>query len=400
VNASSLLATNLPPALDFAASMDTLADVSERAASVLNQIRDRMLEPYPRKRPPTFTSAQVANLCGLEKLKLQYLTTKGDLPSGTSTGNGKSKVFTLEETLRYVRAVRYRPARPDGAPGKIVSIANFKGGVAKTTTAVSLAQGLTLRGRKVLVIDCDPQGTATQLCGLSPETEIGEEQTLMPLIYGDADSIEYAIQETYWQDLDIVPASSSLFSAEFHIPGKLAADHEFAFWNILNTGLQSARERYDAIIVDTPPSLSYLTINALMAADGLLMPCPPEGLDFASSTQFWFLFTEMAKALPAMRESKNFDFVNVVLTKSKNDDLSRVVRGWLQKAYGDRVLPYEIPDSVVPKSTSAQLSTVYDLSKPDGSVAAYTRFKDPMDQLVSHIDSQFIQAWSSFQTEA
>ncbi|MBB5409364.1 chromosome partitioning protein [Paraburkholderia sp. HC6.4b] len=399
MNASTLLATKLPPALDFAASMDTLSDVAERAAGVLNQIRDRMLEPYPRKRPPTFTSAQVANLCGLEKLRFQYLTTKGDLPAGTSVGNGKSKTFTLDETLRYIRAAGNRPARPQNAPGKVVTVANFKGGVAKTTTAVSLAQGLTLRGRKVLVIDCDPQGTATQLCGFSPETEIGEERTLMPLIYGDETGLDYAIQETYWQDLDLIPASSGLFSAEFHIPGKLASDHEFAFWNILNQGLVDIKDRYDAIIVDTPPSLSYLTINALMAADGLLMPCPPEGLDFASSTQFWFLFTEMARHVPAMRETKNFDFVNVVLTKSKNDDLSGVVRGWLQKAYGDRVLPYEIPESVVPKSASAQLSTVYDLTKPEGSVAAYTRFKDPMDQLVRHIDSQFVQAWSSSQME-
>jgi chromosome partitioning protein len=399
VNASTLLASGLPPALDYAASMDTLADVSARASGVLNQIRDRMLEPYPRKRPPTFTSAQVAGLCGLEKMRFQYLTTKGDLPTGTSIKNGKSKVFTLEETLRYIRAVGNRPPRPENAPGKVVTVANFKGGVAKTTTAVSLAQGLTLRGRKVLVIDCDPQGTATQLCGFSPETEIGEEMTLMPLIYGDETRLDYAVQQTYWQDLDLVPASSGLFSAEFHIPGKLATDHKFEFWNILNQGLEGLKDKYDAIVIDTPPSLSYLTINALMAANGLLMPCPPEGLDFASSTQFWFLFTEMSRHVPAMRETKDFDFVNVVLTKSKSDDLSGVVRGWLQKAYGDRVLPYEIPDSVVPKSASAQLSTVYDLTKPEGSVAAYTRFKDPMDQLVRHIDSQFVQAWASSMLE-
>jgi chromosome partitioning protein len=97
-------------------------------------------------------------------------------------------------------------------------------------------------------------------------------------------------------------------------------------------------------------------------------------------------------------EQKRFDFVNVIMTKAKSDDVSRVVRGWLQKAYGDRVLPFEIPESTVPKGASAQLSTVYDLSKPDGSTAAYNRFKEPLDRLAEHLDAQFARAWN--QTEA
>jgi chromosome partitioning protein len=97
-------------------------------------------------------------------------------------------------------------------------------------------------------------------------------------------------------------------------------------------------------------------------------------------------------------EHKRFDFVNVILTKAKSDDVSRVVRGWLQKAYGERVLPFEIPESTVPKGASAQLSTVYDLSKPDGSTAAYNRFKEPLDRLAEHLDAQFVRVWNK--TEA
>jgi chromosome partitioning protein len=140
-----------------------------------------------------------------------------------------------------------------------------------------------------------------------------------------------------------------------------------------------------------------LTINALLASDAILLPCPPEALDFASSTQFWHLFADIAKKLPGVLEQKRFDFVNVILTKAKSDDVSRVVRGWLKKAYGDRVLPFEIPESTVPKGASAQLSTVYDLSKPDGSTAAYNRFKEPLDRLAEHLDAQFARAWN--QTE-
>jgi chromosome partitioning protein len=309
-------------------------------------------------------------------------------------GAGRSKEFTLQEALTWIRATKERPRRPEGKRGRIVTVANFKGGVAKTTTAVSAAQALTLLGRRVLVIDCDPQGTTTQLCGWAPDAEISDDQTLLPLIYGDQQTLHYAVQETYWHNLDLIPASSSLFDAEFEIPAKVLNDSTFEFWEIVRKGLMPLTDEYDAIVIDTPPALSYLTINALLASDAILLPCPPEALDFASSTQFWHLFADIAKKLPGVLEQKRFDFVNVILTKAKSDDVSRVVRGWLKKAYGDRVLPFEIPESTVPKGASAQLSTVYDLSKPDGSTAAYNRFKEPLDRLAEHLDAQFARAWN------
>nr|WP_244285624.1 AAA family ATPase [Caballeronia concitans] len=393
VTANSMLSARLPE-VDQSVSIETLLGVAAQATDILNQIRDAMLEPYPRKSAPTFTSAQVASLCGIDKQRFQYLTTKGELPAGTSKGAGRSKEFTLEEALTWVRATKERVRRPEGKRGRIVTVANFKGGVAKTTTAVSAAQALTLLGRRVLVIDCDPQGTTTQLCGWAPDAEISDDQTLLPLIYGDQTTLQYAVQETYWHNLDLIPASSSLFDAEFEIPAKVLNDSTFEFWEIVRKGLMPLTEEYDAVVIDTPPALSYLTINALLASDAILLPCPPEALDFASSTQFWHLFADIAKKLPGVLEQKRFDFVNVILTKAKSDDVSRVVRGWLQKAYGDRVLPFEIPESTVPKGASAQLSTVYDLSKPDGSTAAYNRFKEPLDRLAEHLDAQFVRAWN------
>lgn len=393
MTANTLLSARLPE-VDQSVSIETLLGVAAQATDILNQIRDAMLEPYPRKHPPTFTSAQVASLCGLDKQRFQYLTTKGDLPSGTSRGAGRSKEFSLEEALTWVGATSERPARPEGRRGRVLTIANFKGGVAKTTTAVSVAQALTLLGRKVLVIDCDPQGTATQLCGWAPDAEISDEQTLLPLIYGEQETLHYAVQSTYWHNLSLIPASSSLFDAEFEIPAKVLKDSTFEFWDIVHKGLEPLTYDYDVVVIDTPPALSYLTINALLASDAIILPCPPEGLDFASSTQFWHLFSDIAKKLPGVMQTKRYDFVNVVLTKAKSDDVSRVVRGWLQKAYGDRVLPFEIPESTVPKGASAQLSTVYDLSKPDGSAAAYNRYKEPIDRLADHLDAQFVRAWT------
>lgn len=251
-----------------------------------------------------------------------------------------------------------------------------------------------MRGRRVLVIDCDPQGTTTQLCGWAPDAEIQEEQTLLPLIEGEKEDLTYAPQSTYWHRLDLIPALSVLFDAEFIIPSRVIKTSRFQFWDILNKGIKPLTESYDVIVIDTPPALSYLTINALIASDGVLMPCPPDAFDFASSTQFWHLFSDIAEKLPGVLESKRFDSINIVLTKVKIGSISQVVRGWLQKAYGGHLLPIEIPESSVAKGTSAQLSTVYDLSKAEGSAEAYRRYKEPLDRLAEHFDLQFMRIWN------
>ena len=394
---ASLLKADLPRPdnlHDEGLSIDGLAKVAAQANDVFGQIRDAMLEPYPRKIPPSFTSSQIAALCGIDKARFHYLATKGGLPAGASQGNGRTKVFSLQDAITWVRSSSGRVERPTGQRGRIVTVGNFKGGVAKTTTAVCLAQGLTLLGRKVLIVDCDPQGTTTQLCGWAPDAEIDEGQTLLPLIYGDQQTLDYAVQSTYWHNLDLIPASSALFDAEFEIPSKVLSESGFEFWDILHKGLVPLASQYDAIIIDTPPALSYITINALIASDGILMPCPPDGLDFASSTQFWHLFSDIARKLPGDLESKRYDFINIVLTKVKQDAVSRVVREWMVKAYGSRVLGIEIPESSVPKGASAQLATVYDLSKPDGSVEAYNRFREPLDRLAQHVDDHMVRAWT------
>lgn len=393
MTANDLLVGRIPAA-DHSATIDSLTLLANQAGDFYNRVRESILMPHPRKIPPTFSTASLAELCGIDKHRVTYLSGKGELPVGTSSGNGRAKMFTLEQAMAWIKAESKRPMRPTGARGRVLAVANFKGGVAKTATTVALAQALTLRGRRVLLIDCDPQGSATQLCGYAPDAEIADDMTLLPLIYEKEQSVAYAIRETYWANLDLVPASTSLFDAEFEIPAKVLSDSRHQFWDIVNKGIQPVLNDYDVVIFDTPPALSYLTINALLAADAILMPCPPEGLDFASSTQFWRLFSEIAGAFPGMKEQKRYDFVNVVMTKARSIDTSVTVQGWLHKAYGERVLPFVIPESKIQVDASAALSTIYDLSKADVRSSTYARLREPLDQLADYVDSQFVAAWA------
>jgi chromosome partitioning protein len=385
----------LSPAISIAEITKMAAD----AADVLEQVRDALLEPFPRKQAPYFTVPQVAALSNVDRSQFKSLVKKHGLPEGEIRGEEKNKTYTIQQAIHCVQTIGKHASRPGGKLGKMIVVCNYKGGVNKTTTAVCLAQGLALRGLKVLLVDMDGQGSATMLAGFSPELEIEHDQTIMPYIYGEKPDLSYAVRETYWHNMDLIPASSALLASEFVIPAKARDDNlikqGYQFWMELTHGLAPLRETYDAIILDTSPSLGYLTQNAMVAADGLLMPCPLDALDYASSTQFWGVFSELTETLPGFKDNKKYDFVEIFLTKTKPESelMASAVRGWIQASYGTHLGSIGIPDSIAAKSAAAQLKTIYDLQKPDGSIESYKRYKEPMDALVDHVLGQLSIAW-------
>lgn len=373
------------------AQLIELAGISD---DMLALVRESMLRPHPRKNPPEYTTTQLSQLCGIDRARINYLVGKGELPEGVPQGAGRGRVFTLAEARQWVNAESKIKKRPKGKRGKTVVVSNFKGGSTKTTTAMSLAQGLTLRGRRVLIVDLDPQASLSSLCGLLPSAEVDSDMTVLPLIYGDKKDLKYPIQKTYWDGLDLIPGAPTLFSAEFVIPHKVAEQPGFHFWNILAPAIQELAEEYDAIVLDTPPSLSYLTINALMAADGMLMPLPPKSLDFASAAQYWNLFSDLATSFEKRNFVKEFDFVNILLSAVNSQEASAsVVREWVVSTYTHRVLPVEIPFSSVIGTTATGFGTVYDVSKWEGGAKTYSRIRDAYDQFVEIIDGKFVRAW-------
>ncbi len=375
-----------------------LADIeiqAERVAAMMGQIRAAMLPPSARKEAPVQSALQLAQLCGVDKAKVAYRLTREDLPGGRMHGNRRE--WSMLEAQEWVREFRSSHMRPTGAAGLTITVANFKGGVAKTTSAVTLAQGLSMRGHRVLLVDLDPQGSATTLFGVLPDAEVDPEHTAMLLFKGDEETLKYAVRSTYWPGIDIVCAAPLLFGAEFALPARQMKDPGFEFWRVLDRGLDQAREVYDVIILDTPPALSYVTINALMAADGVIMPLPPSALDFASSSQFWDLFSDLCNQLVRARgQDKHFEFIDVLLSRVEaSDAASSVVRQWIVEAYGDKVLPIEIPKTSVTATASAEFGTVYDLPRGSMNAKTFARARDAYDRMCELVEQQIEAVWAS-----
>ena len=376
-------------------SLTALTDLAESANDVLEGLRSKMLEPHPRKNSPRFSGAQLAALCGIEATQVPYLAKRGDLPSGTHEGNGKRRTFSLVEARQWIAQLSKFAQRPAGVKGATISVVNFKGGSTKTTTAFNLAQGLTLRGRRVLLVDLDPQGSATTLTGLLPAAEVLEEHTVGPVTYPPLSEapkdLRYAVQSTYWDGLDLIPAAPQLFNAEIFLPMH-SRDPDIAWWDIINRAIDPLREDYDVIIFDTAPALSYLAVNAVIASDGLLMPIPPENLDYASSVAFWSLLSETIGALKRNRGyEKDFAFMRVLLSRVDSQLFSAtVVRDWIIRTYGPYVLPVEIPKSPVSTVGAVQFQTVYDIARYEGSMKTYAKIRDAYDRFVEMIDQSIV----------
>lgn len=396
------LATNKLPPVSY--TIDYIEGMAERVQSVVNDVRTRVFLPSAEKVSPVFSLTQVAALCGVDKNAINRRLMKADdnLPKGTPI-NAARREFTLAETQEWVRAYKPPYRRSPSTPATVIAVGNFKGGVAKTTSTVCISQALSLKGYKVLLIDFDPQGSATSLMGVSPETEVQPEDTFYPLvalaeresesqpIKPLRESLRPSIRKTYWHGVDLVPAAPVLFNADFFLPYRQSIDPSFQFWNRLNEALDfdGIRKEYDYVLIDTPPSLSYMTLNAFFAADGLLVPVPPEGPDFASSAQFWSLFAGLGQVCDQHNQPKQYSWIRVlptIVNRSSSKPQTGALLEWIHKAYGTEVMPVEIPDNAAVSFAGTSFGTVYDISKYVGSAKTYSKVRDAYDALADRID--------------
>lgn len=214
--------------------------------------------------------------------------------------------------------------------GTILAIANQKGGVGKTTTAINLGAALAAFDRKVLLVDCDPQGNATRGIG-----ERAAKPHLYHALSGDC-RLDEVVRSTGFPNLDLVPADRDLVGVEVEFVGNPGWEQR------LKTALESVVERYDFLLLDCPPSLGHLTVGALSAAHGVLVPLQCE----------YFALEGISELVATVRRVQSglnprLTLAGIVLTMfDDRTNLSRDIVDETRRHFGDKVFQTYIPRNI------------------------------------------------------
>ena len=215
--------------------------------------------------------------------------------------------------------------------GKVISVANQKGGVGKTTTTVNLATLLAKKGKKVLLIDTDPQGNATSGLGITKELEL----SVYDILIGET-TFNEVIQETTLKNLKVCPSNISLAGAEVELVSMMSREQR------LKTKLDEIKDQYDYILIDCPPSLGLITLNAFTASDSVLIPVQCEYFALEGLGQLLNTVNLVKKHL-----NKSLEVEGALLTMyDARTNLSNQVVKEVKKYFEDKVYKTVIPRNV------------------------------------------------------
>jgi chromosome partitioning protein len=242
----------------------------------------------------------------------------------------------------------------------VVSIANQKGGVAKTTTAINLAAGLAAIGKKVLLIDADPQSNTTQVF-ISPDTEVDIGQSLYQVLI-KLSKLPTAIAPTPYPNLSFVPSHIRLSSADLELAQALDNRSER-----LKYAIDDVRNDYDYIIIDNPPSLGLVTINSFAASDRLIIPVSTAYFALTGLDQL----QETIEMVRRTRINAELSILGVLCTFADTTNVSKDVERQLREFFGELVFEVTIPKNVALEEAHSRHTHIFAHAPKSAGATAY-----------------------------
>lgn len=341
-----------------------------------------------------FPMGKAAEMIGRSSESIREAEASGRLPPPELSATNRRIGYTLPEINNMRRVFGTLPWRAETDEPVILSVQNFKGGVGKSTIAVHTAHFLALKGYRVLLVDCDPQGSSTSLMGINPDVDLSGNDTLYPYLRRDYEDLSYAIRQTHWEGLDLIPANLDLFSSEYEM-AVLLKDNPIHFdW--LREGIERAAQNYDVVILDSPPALGFISLSVLRAANALLIPTLPSNVDLFSTRKFIAMMTDVLEQLSSLPRERAYKFLRVVIsrgsdTKSSHGEMSH----FMEETWGRRMMRSQLKDSAEIDNAGMLLKTVYEIGQPTASRQTWTRCMSYLDAYGKELELLIRKTWPS-----
>jgi len=420
---------------------DKFIELSNSARQVLHNIAQSFYAPLgSKKENRIYSIPETAKLLSvdpsyLRKLASGKVTVKGQpikaahiIDHELTDADGKKSIkrrrgYYLSEINAMRDLLDRNPYRAPTDKPMIIANQIFKGGGGKTTTSVNSAMRFAELGYRVALVDLDPQGSATSLMFPNPDDwnrfallydyyfaeEYGD---VKPKVLDLNDPQNSLFQKTHWDRLLLLPSGIANSWAEMRIPkdyyeevGKAEKEKrpinpDLLFWKRIENILLPIKDQFDIIIIDTPPSVSYFALNALWASSALLIPLPPQALDFDSLCKFFEHISENVygfnkKEIEHGGTPRTWDFIKILISRHTWTPSAREIEAHIRQAFGAHVLNTVIKQTTMLERASLQNKTPYEIHPDEVPRETYHRCMEMLNSAFGEIEDLIIASWPS-----
>lgn len=330
-------------------------------------------DPAAREITRRWTPTETAKMIGVSRQAIQKAEAEGRLPAADMIPDARQRMrregYTIQQMHHMMDYFGTRPGRGDDGAPLVISVCGHKGGSWKTSTSVYMAQWCAIQGYRVLLIDMDPQATASAYHGYIYDLNTSDADTALPFFMGEESELGYAIRETSLPGLDIIPSGLGMQRIETELD-QLEQDGalEFDAHMMLRGGIESVYMDYDLVIVDGSPNLGEGTVNMVCAADIILCPTPAEFNDYMSTAAFFSGLTGMLQNIDLSGFEPD---LRVLITKYNHhpESAAQWMASEIRNQWGNLVLenPVAITDEI--GKGQIRMLTIYQQDKDQRSTA-------------------------------
>lgn len=379
--------------------LERLSLLSERSSDIIERLRGQVYAPDARKALNVrFNVKTAAEMVGRTEKALREAEAAGRLPEpDKDPKTGRRTGYTLAQVNLMREHFGALPHRQEDEDPLVMAVQNFKGGVGKSTLVCHLAQFFALKGYRVCVIDCDSQASTTSIFGLNPDVDVDEDDdTLYPFFcHGGPSDLRYALRATYWPGIAMIPANLGLYDAEYEFAARMARESDFVL-DRLRAGIATIKEHFDIVLLDPPPALGMISLSVLRAADALLIPAPPNNIDFGSTAHFLKMMSATLEQISEVGGARDYAFVKILATKmNDNKSAHGAIKRMMDAVFPEEMMSAVLKDSAEIDNATANLGTVYEVTGAAARTETHKRCRAYLDAVGREVEILIRKTWPS-----